>query len=528
MPFTRAYAKRLAGAVLVCSGALVIAPGSAAAASKGCRPPKGAFHFFSAPRLKPPRIHVCTRKKGTAHGMVFLGPFKDALYSGSFVGQAGALMVDQGGHPVWFHRAPKGEQDSNFTTQTYGATSQPVLSFWQGRIEVPRAGHTPPIPAGTSLKGSFYIYNDRYQRIKTVKARGKGWVTDFHELILTKPSAGHPQGTAIFWAAKKVRANLRRYGGAAKGSYEDMEVQQIDLATDKLIFHWDVHKHIALSASRVHAPSKGVWDPYHANSINVATGHDSIAAAGDLLISLRNTWGVYDLKPSGAFRWKLINGKGTNFKLSKSARFFWQHDARFHGGNQISMFDDGCCNLGVSGPEHAARGLVLSLSKAKKSATVVRQYRHPSTREVPTGGNLQTLSDGHAFIGWGQSYFYSEYTAKGSMIYDAAIPKPDMSYRTIKAMWSATPFYRPSAAARKVKHKTTVYASWNGATAVARWKVLAGRSPKRVTAVAGQAKRSGFETAIHVTAKGPYYEVQALDSHGKPIPGGTSKPVKAR
>ncbi|MBV8942696.1 MAG: hypothetical protein JO240_13285, partial [Solirubrobacterales bacterium] len=194
MPFTRLYAKRLAGAVLVCSGALVIAPGSAAAASKGCRPPKGAFHFFSAPRLKPPRIHVCTRKKGTAPGMVFLGPFKDALYSGSFVGQAGALMVDQGGHPVWFHRAPKGEQDSNFMAQTYGATSQPVLTFWQGRIEVPRAGHTPPIPAGTSLKGSFYIYNDRYQRIKTVKARGKGWVTDFHELILTKPSAGHPQG----------------------------------------------------------------------------------------------------------------------------------------------------------------------------------------------------------------------------------------------------------------------------------------------------------------------------------------------
>src|SRR5205807_3906698 len=101
-------------------------------------------------------------------------------------------------------------------------------------------------------------------------------------------------------------------------------------------FHWDVHQHIPLGASKVHAPKAGVWDPYHANSINLA--------GGDMLLSLRNTWGVYNIKPTGKFVWKLINGRGSNYALAKTARFGWQHDVRFHGSGQISMFDDGCCN----------------------------------------------------------------------------------------------------------------------------------------------------------------------------------------
>jgi hypothetical protein len=540
MLFTRALIKRFAGALVPCTGivACLLVPTSATAATKACKAPRKASHFFSAPRLHPARIHVCTRKKGAGKGMIFIGPFKDSLFKGSMVGAPGALMLDQGGHPVWFHPAPKGQQDSDFQTDQYGAASQPVISFWQGKIEIPRPNVTPFVPAGTPLKGAFYIYNDRYRRIKTIKALGKGWITDFHELILTKPTAQRPQGTAIFFAVKKKSKNLRKYGGIAHGAYEDQEIQQVDLATNKLVFHWDVNQHVPLSASRVRPPSpsnrppfptKGVWDPYHANSINLAPKGNSLAPAGDMLVSLRNTWGIYDIKPSGAIRWRLINGKGTNFKVSKNGRFRWQHDARFHSKNQISMFDDGCCQLGISFVGHRARGLVLSLSKSKKSATVVRQYHHPNVgyrhSRVPTAGSFQTLADGHAFIGWGQSYFYSEHSKKG-MVYDAAMPQTDMSYRAVKAPWRGTPFYKPNAAARKAKSKITVYASWNGATTVASWKVFAGKTATTVTKLAGHAKNSGFETAIHVTNKGPYYRVQAFDSHGAPIPGGTSKPVK--
>jgi hypothetical protein len=60
-----------------------------------------------------------------------------------------------------------------------------------------------------------------------------------------------------------------------------------------------------------------------------------------------------------------------------------------------------------------------------------------------------------------------------------------------------------------------VYASWNGATQVAGWRVLAGASATRLRAVA-EGPRTGFETAIPVPAGtvGPYVTVQALDGGG--------------
>ncbi len=62
---------------------------------------------------------------------------------------------------------------------------------------------------------------------------------------------------------------------------------------------------------------------------------------------------------------------------------------------------------------------------------------------------------------------------------------------------SASRSPRPWAPSRQAGGKTTVYASWNGATEVASWRVLAGPSAGRRTVVATAAK-SGFETAIPV------------------------------
>ena len=56
-----------------------------------------------------------------------------------------------------------------------------------------------------------------------------------------------------------------------------------------------------------------------------------------------------------------------------------------------------------------------------------------------------------------------------------------------------------------------MYASWNGATGIASWRVLAGPSPAQLTPVAGAAK-SGFETTIATPGPEPYVAVQALNA----------------
>ncbi len=108
-------------------------------------------------------------------------------------------------------------------------------------------------------------------------------------------------------------------------------------------------------------PRAAIWDPYHANSIDIRAANGS--PDGHVLLSLRNTWGIYEINHgNNKILWKLVNGKGSTYKLVKGAKFFWQHDVHFHGANQLSIFDDDCCNLPPAKvkPNGPARGLTLS------------------------------------------------------------------------------------------------------------------------------------------------------------------------
>jgi hypothetical protein len=514
---TNATIHRWGLAILVPATALGLGLGAAGAtassSASACSTPSTAGNFQTA-KFHPPHVHICTRKAHEAPGMIFLAPFRNGsgAHPKPMVGQPGAMMLDQGGNTIWFHPAAKGQLIEDFQTQTL--KGQPVLTFWQGKIAIPPANTT--LPPGAPVSGSYSIYDEHYHLIKTIKAQGKGWITDFHDLVITHPTATYSQGTALFLAAKKVSA-----GGG--GALEDQEIQEVNLANGHLVWSWDVHKFIGAHTSHVKPPSHGVWDPYHANSIDIRPVGG--LPDGNVLLSLRNTFGIYNINhATNKIIWKLINGKGSTFKLSKNAKFSWQHDVHYHGKNQVSMFDDACCNLqpfgGHAGP---ARGLLLSLKG--KSATMARQYHHANTSLILTLGSFRYLSDGHAFVGWGQSPYYSEYTAAGSLIYDAAMPSSDMSYRALKEKWIGLPGTKAiGVAVKKVGGKPVVYASWNGATKVAKWRVLAGSKAGSVNKSAGAAKKSSFETSIHATNAGPFFKVQALDSHGHVL--GTSKVVK--
>ena len=81
----------------------------------------------------------------------------------------------------------------------------------------------------------------------------------------------------------------------------------------------------------------------------------------------------------------------------------------------------------------------------------------------------------------------------------------------------------PAIAAERAASQVTVYASWNGATEVRRWQVLAGPDPEPLTA-AGSAPRRGFETAVVGKLGAGYVAAQALDAAGTVL--GTSRALK--
>ena len=107
------------------------------------------------------------------------------------------------------------------------------------------------------------------------------------------------------------------------------------------------------------------------------------------------------------------------------------------------------------------------------------------------------------------------------MLLDAVFPGPDITYRATVEPWVGLPLYPPSGAVRQRGGKTTVYASWNGATRVVTWRVLAGSTSHNLV-LATTALKVGFETAIAVPSGYRAFRVQALDAHGRAI--GASAP----
>jgi hypothetical protein len=453
-------------------------------------PGSAVQRFHSRPDLQPPALTVTAHAPGTAPGDIFVAP-----YSGP--GQAGPMILDENGGLVWFKPLPTHTSATNLRVQEYGG--EPVLTWWQGDISVHGFG-----------RGEGVIADSAYNDIAHVRA-GNGQQADLHELQLT------PDGRALITAYEPVVCDLSSVGGPAYGAVTDGALQEIDVKTGLVMFEWTSLDHVALSESyaRPQATStRTPFDFFHINSIN-------LDGDGTLMISARNTWAVYDIDASsGQIAWRL-GGKRSSFAAGPGTRTAWQHDPRQLPGGLISLFDNG-----ASPRVHSqSRGLVLSLGEGTKE-TLVAQFAHTPPLVAESQGNLQALANGDWFVGWGQEPYFSEFSPSGAAIFDAHFPPHEQSYRSFRFPWSGTPAHRPVFAfAASRAHGGTVYASWNGATGVASWRVLAGARAGALHAIA-TAPRAGFETALTLPGpvSGPYLAVQALDAAGHVLGASLSAP----
>ncbi len=459
-------------------------------------PPHPPYYqsFHSRPDLKPPTVTVTTHTAGTAPGDLFVAP-----YSGP--GQYGPMILDEDGAMVWFKPlSPQGTRAADFRVQQY--EGRPVLTWWQD-----------PLSAGGSSKAGEVILDSSYRQLAVVRA-GNGYQPDLHEFQIT------PRGTGLITVFNGINCDLTAVGGPRNAAVADTLLQEIDLKTGLVMFEWHSLDHVALArsyASGRHASRKTPFDYFHINSIDVQPN-------GDLLVDARNTWAAYDLDArTGRVRWQL-GGKHSNFKMGAGTRTAWQHDARRQPDGTITFFDNGATP--AIHPE--SRAIAVRLDPQRKTATLVRADTHPSKALVAgSQGNLQALPNGAWMVGWGEVPYISEFSPSGQLLLDAHMPAAYESYRAYRLAWSARPADSPALALAKppAAHGGAVaYASWNGATDVASWRVLAGPSPAKLAPVCSSA-RSGFETAMALPseAAGAYVQAQALDAAGTVI---GASPVK--
>jgi hypothetical protein len=473
----------LAGLGLAGCGTKVLArPAAAQAKAAGAPRAAGTQSFVSRPDLHPPVVTI-TRRAAAAGDPAHI--FLAAPKSGP--GHGGAMILDRGGDLVWFSPDTAGTK-MDFRPQTY--RGDPVLTYFEGLVNAAGYG-----------EGTAILADRSYRPIRTIKAAG-GLQVDLHEFFLT------PQNTALITAYRTRAADLSAFGGPKHGQVLSGVVQEIDVATGKLVFEWDSLDHIDVTDTYqkfAGGTAASPFDYFHINSI-------AVAPDGDLIVSSRNTWAVYKIaRPGGKVVWRL-NGKKSSFEMGTGTNFYWQHHARPHSATTLSLFDDGA----APAQERQSRAIVLDLDTRKMQAALRRQYTHPGKTLLATAmGSAQLLPSGRMFVGWGTEPYFSEFAPDGTLLLDGAITTGDVSYRAFTADWDGRPDESPAVAVRRRSGGgATVYMSWNGATNVAAWTILAGTSRSSLKAV-GSAARSGFETSAVVTAAGSYFAAEPRDASGR-------------
>jgi hypothetical protein len=435
--------------------------------------------------LAPPKITVLHADSGASRGFVFVAPKAGA----DVTTPEGPEIIDDAGRPVWFHALPPGDQAADFRVQHY--RGEPVLTWTQGR----GLGGVPITPTVD------YIVDRSYRVIATVRA-GNGLNADQHEFKLTK------HDTALIVVYDPVPFDLSPFGGPSGAQVVDGIVQEIDVASGRVLFEWHSLGHVDITESKVAVPATATatapYDYFHINAVSVDEDHN-------LLVSARNTWTIYKIDHrDGHVIWRL-GGTKSDFVLGPGVAFAWQHDPEPVDAHTFRLFD----NEAAPGVLPHSRVITISHDLASHTATLVRSIEHPDGLLAPSQGNSQALENGDTFVGWGALGRVSEFDSDGTLVFDASVPAGYDNYRAYRSAWLGKPDTAPTVTATTNGDGTaTVHAIWNGATRVARWVVVGGHRGRALFPIASAAW-NGLDTAIPVSDRARLVAVVAEDGEGR-------------
>jgi hypothetical protein len=364
----------------------------------------------AATPTSPPPVTILSSAANIGRGDIFITPTGD---TGTYAN--GPEILDHHGNVVWFHAIPEGLTSGDFRTQTYHG--RPVLTWWQGT------------GFGGLSSGTDYIYNDHFQPIATVNA-GNALSADGHEFLIT------PWNTALILSYTTATADLTSIGGPADQTVIDGVVQEIDIATGKVLFQWNSEDHVPFGQSEQPLPASAStpWDWFHINAVKLDPD-------GNLLIDARDTWTTYKVNRfSGKIIWQL-GGKDSSFALnaapgqvldSANEIFAWQHDPEPVGHDEYTFFDNESAGTPLL---PYSRAITVRLDTRTHVATLVASDNQPEGLPAASQGNAQTTRDGDLFVGWGALPYFSEFDPAGQLIFNAEFPTGVNTYRAYLLPW---------------------------------------------------------------------------------------------
>jgi len=409
-----------------------------------------------------PVININVPANQTGDGDIFVTQFKLAgQNSGSYL-----LTLDNSGQPVYYQKLPGNSFALDFKELPNGN-----LAYWDT----------------TTL--SYTILNNHYAVVDMVSAQNGYSVVDLHELQLL------PDGDYLFMIYDTQPVDMSQLvpGGNPNASVTGLVIQELD-PQKNVVFQWKSWDHIPITDSNQDLTA-AVIDYVHGNALELDTD-------GNILLSSRHLDEITKINhTTGAILWRM-GGKSNQFSFSSipaitdDPHFYFQHDIRRQSSGHITLFD----NHNLQQPQ-ASRALEFVLDEQAKTAQLVWEYRNTPDSFAPFMGNVQRLPNGNTVIGWGGNPGpnITEVKPDGSKAFELSFDGTYINYRAFRFVWHGYPTWNPTLVQTANGNTLKLTFSWNGATEISSYRILAGNSPQPDQVLAVQPK-TGFETSFQLNS----------------------------
>lgn len=197
----------------------------------------------------------------------------------------------------------------------------------------------------------------------------------------------------------------------------------------------------------------------------------------------------------------------------------------------------------IKSPDSIPRGMILELDYKSRTVTAT-SYKAPVPMESYRKGGMHYLENSNVLLGYGNEPGFTEFAPDGRVLHDVRFgplgydrETPD-NYRVLKVNWTGNPTWNPKIAVGPSfqdsyklvgtgAHKAvpslpnrTAYFSWNGATRIVKWAILASddlTSLENMDPLWCTLPKAGFETSVHVGDVARYIRAIAVDDNGEAL-----------
>ena len=210
--------------------------------------------------------------------------------------------------------------------------------------------------------------------------------------------------------------------------------------------------------------------------------------------------------------WRL-GGKKSDFQLGPGAKFAWQHDARRRPDGTITHLRQ---RSRAAVEKRVARARPARWTQPRTHGDARPQLPPPAAAALAEPGQRAVPAERPRLRRLGrEAVLHASSHRSGACAASTRASAGKRRRRLVPRLplpWAGIPRDRPAVAASD--GTDAAYASWNGATEVARWQVLAGPAAGQLKPVQTVAK-NGFETPIRLKKSAAFYAVKAVGRDGR-------------